>query len=48
MTETLASCSVGSESPLGTLSTFAAVFLFVNLAAMTGVRASSVDQSNQY
>ncbi|RJE25115.1 hypothetical protein PHISCL_02521 [Aspergillus sclerotialis] len=36
MTETMASCSVGSESPLSTLSTLAAAFLFVNLAAMTG------------
>ncbi|PYI04968.1 C2H2 type zinc finger domain protein [Aspergillus sclerotiicarbonarius CBS 121057] len=36
ITADLAKCSVGVESPFPTISTFAAAFLFLNLAAMTG------------
>lgn len=36
VTTELAKCSIGSESPLGTMSTFATTLLFLNLAAMTG------------
>ncbi|RAL00381.1 FTFMHR domain-containing protein [Aspergillus ibericus CBS 121593] len=36
ITADLAKCSVGVEGPLSTISTFAAAFLFLNLAAMTG------------
>ncbi|KAH1663824.1 hypothetical protein KXW87_000779 [Aspergillus fumigatus] len=36
ITDELAKCAAGSENPVGTVSTFAAAFLFLNLAAMTG------------
>ncbi|PWY82930.1 hypothetical protein BO70DRAFT_428993 [Aspergillus heteromorphus CBS 117.55] len=36
ITADLAKCSVGVEGSLATMSTFAAAFLFLNLAAMTG------------
>ncbi|GKZ24011.1 hypothetical protein AbraIFM66951_010264 [Aspergillus brasiliensis] len=36
ITADLAKCSVGVEGSLSTISTFAAAFLFLNLAAMTG------------
>ncbi|KAL4911313.1 hypothetical protein BDW74DRAFT_7510 [Aspergillus multicolor] len=36
ITADLARCSVGVENTLGTMNTFAAAFLFLNLAAMTG------------
>ncbi|PYI00162.1 hypothetical protein BO71DRAFT_312245 [Aspergillus ellipticus CBS 707.79] len=36
VTADLAKCSVGVEGSLGTMSTFATAFLFLNLAAMTG------------
>ncbi|KAL4752379.1 hypothetical protein BDW72DRAFT_72603 [Aspergillus terricola var. indicus] len=36
ITADLAKCSVGVESTLDTMNTFAAAFLFLNLAAMTG------------
>lgn len=36
VTTELSKCSIGSESPLGTMSTFATTLLFLNLAAMTG------------
>jgi hypothetical protein len=38
ITTELTKCSVGVESTMGTMNTFAAAFLFLNLAAMTGVR----------
>jgi hypothetical protein len=37
ITGELAKCAAGSETSVGTVSTFAAAFLFLNLAAMTGV-----------
>lgn len=37
ITAELAKCSLGTESSANTMSTFAAAFLFLNLAAMTGV-----------
>lgn len=40
VTADLAKSSIGNESPLSTISTFATTFLFLNLAAMTGVRLS--------
>ncbi|GFG23390.1 isoform 3 of zinc finger protein 740 [Aspergillus udagawae] len=36
ITGELAKCAAGSETSVGTVSTFAAAFLFLNLAAMTG------------
>ncbi|KAL3478797.1 hypothetical protein BJX99DRAFT_269024 [Aspergillus californicus] len=36
ITAELAKCSVGIENTMGTMNTFAAAFLFLNLAAMTG------------
>ncbi|KAL3495359.1 hypothetical protein BJX62DRAFT_195850 [Aspergillus germanicus] len=36
ITAELTKCSVGVESTMGTMNTFAAAFLFLNLAAMTG------------
>ncbi|KAL2871046.1 FTFMHR domain-containing protein [Aspergillus lucknowensis] len=36
ITADLTKCSVGVENTMGTMSTFAAAFLFLNLAAMTG------------
>ncbi|KAL4810786.1 hypothetical protein BDV18DRAFT_2322 [Aspergillus unguis] len=36
ITADLAKCSVGIEDTIGTMNTFAAAFLFLNLAAMTG------------
>ncbi|KAL4922762.1 hypothetical protein BDW62DRAFT_215720 [Aspergillus aurantiobrunneus] len=36
ITAELAKCSVGVEDTMGTINTFAAAFLFLNLAAMTG------------
>lgn len=40
VTADLSKCSVGVEGSLSTVSTFAAAFLFLNLAAMTGVGKS--------
>lgn len=37
ITADLAKCSVGTEDTMNTMNTFAAAFLFLNLAAMTGV-----------
>ncbi|KAL2826784.1 hypothetical protein BDW59DRAFT_144683 [Aspergillus cavernicola] len=36
ITAELAKCSIGVENTMGTMNTFAAAFLFLNLAAMTG------------